>query len=56
MVFLEISLTKDPSHLLHVIHSFFYLRIFKKTRLLFGFNIPYKKTVKQENLRLFIIV
>jgi hypothetical protein len=51
MEFLDISLTKDSSLLLHAIHSPFYWRI-KKTLLCF--QNPYKKSGKQENLSLFM--
>jgi hypothetical protein len=43
MEFLDISLTKDSSLLLHVIRSPFYWRILKKPILLSGFNNPYQK-------------
>jgi hypothetical protein len=46
MGFLDINLTKDPSLLLHAIHTFhnpFYRRILKKTILYSGFNNPYNK-------------
>ncbi len=49
MEFVDISLTKDSSLLLHAIHSPFYWRILKKTILNSGFNNPYKKSTKQEN-------
>jgi hypothetical protein len=47
--FLDISLTKDSSLLLHVIQSAFYWRILKKIILFSGFKKPYKKSAKQEN-------
>ncbi len=43
MEFLDINSTKDPSLLLHAIHSPFYLRILKRTILYYGFNNLYKK-------------
>ncbi len=46
MKFLEINLTKDSSPLLHI-HSPFYWRILKKTILISGFKIIYKKSGKQ---------
>ncbi len=54
MEFLDISLTKDSSLLLHAIHSTFYWLILKKTILYSGFNNPVKKSVKQENLSIFV--
>jgi hypothetical protein len=42
MEFLDIDLTKDSSLFLHGIHSLFYWRILKKTRLFFGFKNPEK--------------
>jgi hypothetical protein len=44
MEFLDISLTKDSSLLLHAIHSPFYWRILKNTILFSGFKNPYKKS------------
>jgi hypothetical protein len=43
MEFLDISLTKDSSLLLHAIHSTFCWRILKKTILFFGLKNPDKK-------------
>ncbi len=43
MEFLDINFKKDSSHLLHAIHSSFYWRILKKTKLFFGFKNTYKK-------------
>ncbi len=43
MQFLDIILTKDSNLLLHAIHSLFYWRILKKTKLFSGFQNPYKK-------------
>jgi hypothetical protein len=54
MEFLDISLTKDSSLLLHVIHSPFYLRILKNPILLSGFNNPYKKIRETRKLELAI--
>jgi hypothetical protein len=42
MELLDINLTKNSSLLLHDIHSSFYWRILKKTRLLSGFQNYYK--------------
>ncbi len=50
MKFLDISLIKDSSILLHAIHSPFYLRILKTTILCSGFNKPYKKSAKNSSL------
>ncbi len=54
MEFLDINFKKDSSLLFHAIHSSFYWRILKKTKLFFGFKNTYKKSVKQENLSLFM--
>ncbi len=54
MEFLDINLTKESTHLLHAIHSSFYWRIWKKTKLISGFKKPYKKSAKQENSSLFM--
>ena len=53
MEFLDISLTKDSSHLLHAIHSPFYWLILK-TILFSGLTNPYKKSAKKKNLSLFM--
>jgi hypothetical protein len=50
MEFLDISLTKDSSLLLHAIHW----QISKKTILFFGFKNPYKKIRKTKNSCLFM--
>jgi hypothetical protein len=50
MKFLEISLTKDTSLLLHAIQNPFYWQILKKTILYTGFNNPYKKIYKTRKL------
>ncbi len=52
MEFLDISLTKDTSLLLHANHSPFYWRI--KKDLFSVFKILIKKSGKQENLSLFM--
>ncbi len=54
--FLDIHLTKDSSLVLHAIHSPW--RILKKTLpvLVSGFENPYKKSAKQENSSLFILL
>ncbi len=49
MEFLDISLTKDSSLLLHALHRSFSLKILKETILFFGFKNPYKKSAKHEN-------
>ncbi len=41
--FLDISLTKDSSLLLHAIRILFYWRILQKTIIYSGFKNPYKK-------------
>ncbi len=51
MEFLDISLTKGSSLLLHAIHSIFYWRILQKAFVFSGFENPYKKSAKQENER-----
>ncbi len=51
MKFLDISLAKDSSLLLHAIHSPIYWRIFKKTLLFFGFENTYRE---KENSSLFM--
>jgi hypothetical protein len=48
--FLDINLTRDSSLLLHAIHNPFYWRILKKTILYSGFNNPYKKSTKKQEL------
>jgi hypothetical protein len=53
MEFVDISLTKELSLLLHAIHSLFYWRILKKTILFSSFKNPYKKiheTIKLESI------
>ena len=50
MEFLDISLTKDSSLLLHAIHSPFYWRILKKTMLSSGFKNPYKKNSRNKKI------
>jgi len=50
MEFLNISLTKDSSLLLHVIHSPFYCRILKKTIRYSGFKNTYKKIPETREL------
>ncbi len=55
MEFLDISLTKDSSLLLHAIHSPFYWRILRKTILYSGFKNPYKKNPRnKKNSSLFM--
>jgi hypothetical protein len=54
MEFLNINITKDLSLLLNAIHSPFYWRILKKTKLVFGLKNPLKKSVKQENSSIFM--
>ncbi len=54
MEFLDIILTKDSSLLLHAIHSPFYWRILKKTKLYSGFKNTNKKSAKEENWSLFM--
>jgi hypothetical protein len=51
MEFLDISLTKGESLLLHAIHSILYWRILRKTIVFSGFKNSYKKSAKQENPR-----
>ncbi len=53
MDFLDISLAKYSSLLLHAIHNPFFWQILKKTKLFSGFKNPYKKSAKQENSSLF---
>jgi hypothetical protein len=48
MEFLDISLTKDSSLLLHAIQSPFYRGILKKTLLYSGFKNTYKKSANKE--------
>ncbi len=50
MEFLDISLTKDLSLLLHAIHSLF----FKENHFFSDFKNLNKKSVKQENSSLFM--
>jgi hypothetical protein len=50
MEFLNISLTKDAFLLLYDIHSPFYWRILKKTKLYSGFNNPFKKIYETRKL------
>ncbi len=54
MEFLDISLQKTSSLLLHGIHSPFYWRILKKTMLYSGIKNTCKKLAKQENWSLFM--
>jgi hypothetical protein len=42
MVFLDMNSQKNPSLLLHAIHSLVYSRILQKTKLYFGFKTPKK--------------
>jgi hypothetical protein len=43
MEFLDISLSKDSSILLHAVHSPFYLRILQKTIFYSGFKNPHEE-------------
>jgi hypothetical protein len=54
MEFLDISLTKDSSLLLHALQSPFYCRILKKIILFSGSKNLYTKSAKQENSILFM--
>ena len=54
MEFLDISLIKGSSLLLHAIHSILYWRILRKTIVFSGFKNSYKKSAKQENSSLFM--
>jgi hypothetical protein len=51
--FLDISLTKDSSLLLHAIYSLSTGGFLKRMRLYSGFKNTDKKSAKQENLSLF---
>jgi hypothetical protein len=51
MEFLNINSTKESSLVLHAIHSPFYWRIIKKTRLYSGFKNPYKKNRETRKLK-----
>jgi hypothetical protein len=55
MEFLDISLPKDSSLLLHAIHRPFYWQILNKSMVYSGFKNPYKKSAQQENSSLFMI-
>ncbi len=48
--FLDISLTKDSSLLLHAIHGPFYWRILKRTIPFSGFQNPYEKACETRKL------
>ncbi len=54
MEYLDINLTEDSSLLLHAIRSLIHWRIFRKNRTLLWFLKQNKKSLKQENSRLFM--